>query len=230
MNKIIDEHIQNLSSKYGVSEAEVVNTIEQSLSTLLGRVQINSYRDNGNYIFYKTLINRFNEYRESIVSLKSHQKDRLQKILTKNLKYLAKNKNLEKIKYAIQNEYGIISGEVVKKNKNGYFIATKFGIAYAPNNKLIVLERKRGLYTNKSIINFHIHSIQKRDNLIILDRISHHIILRDIQQIFSNPKEIIHIERNFNKIKLISKSNLPKKEIIELAKLYRERVRVEVIR
>lgn len=39
----------------------------------------------------------------------------------------------------------LLVDEVVKKNKNGYFIATKFGIAYAPNNKLIVLERKRGI-------------------------------------------------------------------------------------
>ncbi|TLE13229.1 hypothetical protein LS72_010180 [Helicobacter apodemus] len=235
MKKISHKFLESLIDKYdGITISEAILALENALSRYYGGVEIKSIKKDGNYQFYKIFYNKFNELKKDVVFLKPSDTKNIEKILVRNLKLYSLQNTLQKINYCISKEKGIVIGEVLDKKRNSYVVATKFGVAILRINDLVLSEKRKGFYNKGSALKFCIKEakIQKGELKILLSRKNQAILKSDIKDIFTKPDDFYAIDRIIGeKILLFTKNNRnPKKEIIELAKLYRERVRVEVIR
>lgn len=234
VKKISHKFLQSLIEKYeGITMSEAIFAIEKAISKFYGGIEIKSIEKNGNYQFYKLFYNRFNEFKKDIVALKPNETKIIEKILIKILKLNSHKNTLQKINYC-KSQDGLVIGEILSRQRNSYVVITKFGTATLNITDLILSEKKKGLYNKGSVLKFYIKSAKLQDNKlkITLSRKMKSILESDIKDIFSKPDDFFAVDRVIGeKILLFTRnSKIPKKEIIELAKLYRERVEVEVIR
>ena len=235
VKKITHQFLKSLIKKYeGITIPDAIFAVEKAISKFYGGVEIKSVEKNGNYQFYKMFYNRFNEFKKDIVVLQPNDTKAIEKILIEILEDDSKKNILKKIKYCKSCQNGIIIGEILDKRRNSYSVATKFGVATLNITDLILSEKKKGMYSKGSVLKFYIKNTRLKKNQlkITLSRKMKSILESDVKDIFSNPDDFFAIDRIFGeKILLFTRnSNIPKKEIIELAKLYRERVEVEIIR
>lgn len=235
MKTISHKSLESLANKYeGIAISEVIFAIEKAISQFYGGVEIKSTKKNGNYQFYKLFYNRFNEFKKDIVVLKPSETKTIEKILIRILKLNSIKNTLQKINYCKSQEDGIVVGEILNKKRNSYIVATKFGVATLNITDLILSEKKKGMYKEGSVLKFFIKNakLQKNELKITLSRKAKSILYSDVKDIFSDSNDFFAIDRIIGeKILLFTRnSKIPKREIIELAKLYRECVEVEVIR